>query len=190
MGAKSYYDLDHIIELSEKRVEQYQSAYLKQLERFTHLILIYSAITIFLARLIKDAIKPGSAWWLTICFLLFAILFLISIYYAIRLILPADVSNFGVPRKYYTHFKQFYEVGVRAKQFENELPVLCDQELQYRVDQLLKGSYINELERIIENIERLHVRKCVFYFNALRYVLFAAVPYLFCLISYLIREPI
>ena len=48
MSTKSFYDLDYIIELNEKRLEQYTSAYQKVLERLTNIILIYSAITIFL----------------------------------------------------------------------------------------------------------------------------------------------
>jgi hypothetical protein len=43
----------YIIEINERRIEQYLSAYQKVLERLTNIILIYSAITIFLISVIK-----------------------------------------------------------------------------------------------------------------------------------------
>jgi hypothetical protein len=43
---KSFYDLDYIIEINEKRVEQYTSAYQQVLSKLTNIILIYSAVAI------------------------------------------------------------------------------------------------------------------------------------------------
>lgn len=60
MDTKSFYNLDYIIEINEKRHEQYTSAYQKVLERFTIIILIYSALTIFLIPLIKELLSHGN----------------------------------------------------------------------------------------------------------------------------------
>ena len=51
---KSFYDLDYIIEINEKRIEELSSTYHKVLEKFTNILLIYSAIAIFLVSLIQD----------------------------------------------------------------------------------------------------------------------------------------
>jgi hypothetical protein len=54
MNEKSFYNLDYIIEINEQRLNQYITAYHKVLERLTHIILVYSAIAIFLIPLIQD----------------------------------------------------------------------------------------------------------------------------------------
>lgn len=77
MDEKSFYSLDYIIQINESRHEQYTSAYQKILERFTNIILIYSAITIFIIPLIQDVFIPKiQDWMLCIIFLIFVILFL------------------------------------------------------------------------------------------------------------------
>jgi len=48
MGSKSFYDLDYIIELNEQRLEQYANALQKNTEKFTTLLMLYSAFCIFL----------------------------------------------------------------------------------------------------------------------------------------------
>ena len=55
--AKSFYDLDYIIDNSEKRLAEYTVLYQKVLERLTNIILIYSALGIFLIPLVQHAIS-------------------------------------------------------------------------------------------------------------------------------------
>jgi len=57
MPPKSFYDLDYIIEINEARYDQYTSAYSKVLEKYTNIILIYSAIAIFLIPIIQDIVE-------------------------------------------------------------------------------------------------------------------------------------
>jgi len=45
--SRSFYELDYIIEISEKRLAEYTALYQKVLERFTNIILIYSALGSF-----------------------------------------------------------------------------------------------------------------------------------------------
>lgn len=76
MSTKSFYDLDYIIELNEKRLDQYTSSYQKVLERLTNIILIYSAITIFLVPIVQDVFLAEIRHWvLYICFAAFAVFF-------------------------------------------------------------------------------------------------------------------
>lgn len=52
MEEQSFYSFDYLISINEKRAKQYLTAYQKVIERFTNIILIYSAITIFLIPII------------------------------------------------------------------------------------------------------------------------------------------
>jgi len=169
--AKSFYNLDYIIEINEKRHEQYTSAYQKVLERFTNIILIYSAITIFLIPLIQGLIKrmiPVSTnhWVFCISFGVFAFFFLISVYNTIRLIIPEEVSYLEIPKKYYTDYLTIYETTIPDKT---------------EVTKLLKASYITELETAVRKNEAVFRKKSSFYYNALMFALISVVPYLVCL---------
>jgi hypothetical protein len=50
----SFYDLDYIIEINEKRLEQYSGAYQKNVDRFTNILVIYSAFAIFLIPIVQS----------------------------------------------------------------------------------------------------------------------------------------
>lgn len=163
---KSFYDLDYIIEINEKRIEQYLSAYQKVLEKLTNIILIYSAITIFLTSIIKIVfLNKDCPLFLYPCFGAFALLFTVSLYYTVRLIIPVEVYFLTAPRKYYEDFRLVYEEIMQN---------------QAEVEKLLKASYIDELETTLSNYEQFFKRKSSFYYNALMYALLSAVPYIIC----------
>jgi len=163
---KSFYNLDYIIKINEKRIDQYYSAYQKVLERFTNIILIYSAITIFLIPLIQEIfmekifnfIECGS-------FLIFGILFITSIIFTIRLIIPIEVFYLKSPNKYYGELRLEYE-----KEYEKD-----------HVDTLLNASYINELEKVLDNNQTVFIKKSSFYYSALMFALLSSIPYLLCI---------
>lgn len=167
MAAISFYDFDYMIEINEKRLEQYTSAYQKVLEKLTHIILIYSAITIFLIPIIQNIFFTElKSLLLHICFIVFAILFIISIIFTVRLIIPVHVAYLEPPQKYYDEFRRKYE-QLTANHIARE--------------DLLKASYIDELERAIELNSKAFKRKNSFYYNALLFGLLSAVPYVVCL---------
>ena len=60
MAGKSFYDLDYMIEINEQRLEQYTAASEKVMERLTNIIIIYSAIAIFLVPIVMLAAIPLS----------------------------------------------------------------------------------------------------------------------------------
>jgi hypothetical protein len=89
MSEKSFYDLDYIIEINEQRLDEYTTAYQKVLERLTHVILIYSAITFFLIPIIQDSALFRISNPVFILFLvIFLGLLIVSLVFTIRLIIP------------------------------------------------------------------------------------------------------
>jgi hypothetical protein len=173
MSAKSFYDLDYIIEINEHRFEHYVSAYQKVLERLTHIILIYSAITIYLVPIIQDVIFEKNTTWLYICFTLFSGLFLISLFHTVRLIMPAQIAYLEAPKKYYSDYRELYEQSTEDKR---------------EVEELLKGSYIRELEKAIRTNNQIFKRKNALYYNALIYSLLAIIPYVACIGSHILKK--
>jgi hypothetical protein len=165
---KSFYDLDYIIEISEKRWEQYTSAYQKVLERLTNVILIYSAVSFFLFPLIKTIFSGNYAGWIVyLSFTFFVLLFLASLFYTIKLLIPVEVAYLENPKKYYGEIRLEYEEK--------------DENNQEMVIKLLKASYISELESALETNERVFKLKSSFYYNSLMFALLSAVPYVICL---------
>jgi len=165
--AKSFYDLDYIIEINEQRLEQYTSSYQKVQERLTNIILIYSAITIFLLPIVQDVFFLAiKSCFLYTCFCLFAILFIVSIFFTIKLVIPVEVAYLEIPKRYYEDYRLTYEQNIRNQQ---------------QIENLLKASYINELETALDTNDRVFRRKSSFYYNALMYALLSAIPYIICL---------
>ncbi len=164
--AKSFYDLDYIIEINEKRVEQYTSAYQQVLSKLTNIILIYSAIAIFLIPIIQEVFVPGNNILLYLFFALFAGLFITSLVFTVKLIFPIEVAYLTEPGKYYKDYRIQYE--------------LTEPDLN-KVDKALKASYIGELEKAVEVNDKVFKRKSSFYYNALIFALTSTIPFLLCL---------
>jgi hypothetical protein len=167
MGEKSFYDLDYIIQINEDRLEQYTTAYQKVLERLTHIILVYSGISIFLIPLIQDgALYKIKYVFFTFALFVFLLLLLVSLIFTIRLILPVQIAYLSEPRKYYKEYRLEYE-----KYYQD----------QDQIKNLLKASYIKELQIALETNQLLFRRKGAFYYNALVYGLLSIIPFLICL---------
>lgn len=167
MAGKSFYDLDYMIEINEQRLGEYSAACEKVMDRLTNILVIYSAMTIFLVPIILMFFGPGEKpWWLKACFLLFAGLFSISIFNTVRLIIPVSVKWLREPKVIYKNYRMEYE-----KEVNNRMSL----------EVLLKASYINELEdSLLSNIVN-YKRKNKLYRNAIVYMLVSIVPYLVCL---------
>lgn len=168
MGNKSFYDLDYIIEINEQRLEQYANAHQKSVERFTTLLVIYSALCIFLVPVIQTLFLTKEKWhWSYYCsFFVFCILFLISIINSILLLSPRGISVLLTPDLYYKVMKQvFEEMGHPSSD----------------VEALIKSLYIVELEGAVnENSVKLH-RKISFYNRAFYFAIISCIPYLYCI---------
>ena len=164
--AISFYDLDYIIEINEKRVEQYTSAYQQVLSKLTNIILVYSAIAIFLIPIIREVFTPGKSIILYICFTVFAGLFITSLVFTVKLVFPIEVAYLTEPGKYYKDYRIQYELT------ESD---------QNKVDNALKASFIGELEKAVEVNDKVFKRKSSFYYNALIFALMSTIPFLLCL---------
>jgi hypothetical protein len=165
--AKSFYDLDYLIELNEKRLEEYTSNYQKVLERLTNIILIYSGTGIFLTVIIQHAIDGDfTVIGFYIFFSVFILLLLISLFFFVKLLLPVEVAYLDPPKKYYEEFKP---------EIESLYPGQANKQ---KVDDSLKGSYILELDDAITNNSNVFARKSSFYYNALIFALLAVIPYI------------
>jgi hypothetical protein len=173
--SKSFYELDYIIEISEKRLAEYPALYQKVPERLTNIILIYSALCIFLIPLTQHVLEADifGIWFYSV-FVFFAILFLTSLIYLVRLLLPAKIAYLDPPQKYYATFKS-----------EIELLHLGNQQL---VDDSLKGSYILELEDAITKSSNIFIKKSSFFYNALLFALLSIIPYVFCVGFHLAKK--
>jgi hypothetical protein len=171
MSEKSFYDLDYIIEINERRLEQYTTAYQKVLERLTHIILVYSGITIFLIPLVEDGAlfrirSPVFFWFL----LVFLGLLIVSVAYTVRLMVPEKIVRLGFPRTYYDGIRADYEAAVKDRNI---------------VKDLLKASYIRELQEALEIIESALRKKEELNSKAIRFALMSTAPYVICLAFHL-----
>ncbi len=164
----SFYDLDYLIELNEKRMEQYEGSFRKIVEQFTFLMFIYSAFTIFLVPIVQTIFFSGVQchWLHCLSFYVFCALMLYSLFYAVKLLIPARYLHLQEPRDYYGPHREYYE----GMGFQKE-----------EVDTLLKASYVSELQRVTETNKRILTRKNTFYNRAFTFAIFASVPYLICL---------
>jgi len=167
MSNISFYNLDYIIEVNEKRLEQYSNAYQKNIDKFTNLLIIYSAIAVFIVPLIQSTFFGNNGYFLSyICFSFFAILLSYFLVFTIRLLIPVEVAYLIEPKMYYERYRLDYEAQGKNEQ---------------ESDKLIKASYINELEKAVTTNNSVFKRKGLFYYRALVSALIACIPYIFCL---------
>jgi len=171
---KSFYDLDYIIDISEKRLAEYTVLYQKVFERLTNIILIYSALGIFLIPLTQHLVAmdiKGVVFYAV--FAVFAVLLSTSLVYFVRLLLPVNIVYLEPPKKYYGSYKT-----------ELELLNIGNEET---VNDSLRGTYIFELQNAIEVNSRAVRKKNSYFYNALLFALLSVVPYIVCLGFHLVR---
>ena len=169
--AKSFLDLDYIIEINEQRVEQSHESYSKVLERFTMLIIIYSALAFFLIPICQIVFfREITNTWFIISFIIYILFFLISLVNTIIFMIPIEVAYLEAPQKYYTTLR-------------NDL--IAQGHTQAQIDNQLKVSYISELEEAVNRNDFVFRRKSSLYFRELIFLLISAIPYLICLAFHL-----
>lgn len=175
-GDKSFYDLDYIIEISEQRVEQYSSAYQLVQGRITNIILIYSAMGIYLVPIIQD-LSEITAIFFRIGTLIFGVFLGISVLFTIRLLIPARIGHLKMSQEYYQNLLAAYE----EREMTNSMTEAQRDEAKVKINNLLKASYIDELASTQENNRSVLYRKSSFYYRALLWGLVAVVPYVLCI---------
>jgi hypothetical protein len=94
------------------------------------------------------------------------VLLLGSSYYTVRLLFPVETAVLNAPQNYYTEYRIEYE------QYYDETE---------KIDQLLKASYIQELEMALKINQAVYRKKKHFYYNAFSLALLALFPYIICI---------
>lgn len=167
MAGKSFYDLDYVIEMNEQRLEQYTTAYEKVSGQLTNIFVIYSAMAIFWVPMVREVFwGEDRSEWMIGCFIFFAGLFGISVFYTVRLIIPNALGLISRPAQYYRELMDIFEKHHTKRR---------------AVEDLLKLSYIYELQKMVDWNRDIILRKHAFYRDALVLALWAAVPYICCL---------
>lgn len=87
--------------------------------------------------------------------------------------MPVNVAYLEIPKKYYEDIRLQYEQTITDKD---------------QIKELLKASYITELESAVVNNEIVFRRKSSFFYNALIFGLLSVIPYLICLGFYITKK--
>jgi hypothetical protein len=181
--SKSFYDLDYIVEVREKRVEQYTSAYQMILGRLANIIIIYSVFGIYLVPVVRDFATIDS-WIFRVAVLAMLLLIACSMVYTIKLMWPSYISHLGTFKYYYEDLRGRYEmVEINAEMTSDEIG-----EAKNRVNQFLKASYIDELDVAQTNNQKVFEKKKTQYCWALLLGLMAVAPYLVCVVYHVGKE--
>jgi len=110
--------------------------------------------------------KVKCHWSYRYSFFLFAVLFICSLFYAIRLLLPEEIVLQLEPKHYYKSLKDIYKSAG-----------LTNAEINKR----LKVAYTTELERLILHKKEKLLLKIAFYKTAFHFAILACIPYLHCI---------
>lgn len=163
----SFYDLNYLIEINEKRLQEHIAAYRLQEGKFTNLLVIYSAFCIFLVPVIQSLCwhVADCSWLMYSSFGLFILLLCSSLYYAVKLLLPGRTPYLDDPIVFYQQLLRAYNNGSRSMD---------------EINQLIKASYISQLEPEVAWSGYLAAAKYTYYFRAIALGLMAAIPYLVC----------
>lgn len=164
----SFYSLDYLIEINEKRLEQYTNLYLRNIDKFTYVFIIYSTMAIFLVPIVQTLFFSGTICLVIhyVVFFVFLGLFTCSVVYAVKLLIPVEAVHLVAPSIYYE------DIRLEFEELSSD---------RLKVDELIKASYLAELEAAILSNRKLSKRKWLFYQRAFVFALLACVPYLICL---------
>jgi hypothetical protein len=173
---KSFYDLDYMVELSEKRVEQYTSAYQLILGRLANIILVYSALGIYLIPIVQD-LATSSPWPFWCSGLVMFGLIIVSLFFTVRLMWPVYISYLEISKHYFEDLKLQYE----RRMLNPDLTPDKIEESREKINILLKASYLDELNEAQINNRNVFVKKSGYYFKALVWGLVAVIPYAVCI---------
>lgn len=172
---KSFYDLDYLIEINEKAAEKYTKAYDEMQGKYAIIVFIYSAITLFIVPLSQHFVEYSNVnRFFIISFIAFALCFVVSVSFTVKLILPTETLLPSDPKEFSDNIRVQYENQLQTKE-------------PSKIDPLVKATYINDLQTVINVNKSAFIRKRSFFYYALIFALVSAVPFLFCLSVHLSR---
>ncbi|WP_343693777.1 hypothetical protein [Chitinophaga sp.] len=177
----SFYNFDYYIEANEKREAVIRTEYDKVLGRVSHILIIYSAVSVSLVSVCKDLFRVPFNLWYFITIVLFGIPFLISFVYAIRFLFPIVLPILTAPKDYYAQLRSELE----ARHPNNNS--LSDIEKE-EINQQIKTIYLEELEHAVDNTIDLICRKQDYYHQSLKYAIYSIFPFIICLAIHIIHQ--
>ncbi|WP_126249366.1 hypothetical protein [Chitinophaga rhizosphaerae] len=171
---KSLFEIGELIDMHERRLEQYVGAYQRYTDKLTHLLFIYSAVAIFLMPITLDLFKSGREVHVVYyaCYLLLLGMLAVSVFFAGRLIMPKE-SVLPEPLGTYTDLqKELEAAGFDAGDIER----------------MLTRQYLRDMMDLLTIMAVMAKRKENYYRWMFNWGLAAIVPYIVCLIFHLIYE--
>lgn len=177
----SFYNFDYYLEANEKRDAVIRAEYDKVIGRVSHILIIYSGVSVSLVSICKDLFTFPFNFWYFMAIVLFGIPFMISFVYAVRFLFPVLIPFLVDPQRYYADLRS---------ELENALSngsALTD-EIKEEIDRQIKNTYLKELEAAIEFNKTVIRSKQDNYQKALRYAIFCIFPFITCMIFHLIHQ--
>jgi hypothetical protein len=168
--------LESRIEVNEKRLDYENNRYQQIQSKIAYLTIVYSILSIYLVQLFQFIFCDGISYKVIfIIFICFYFAFaLISVWFAIRLLIPKEVAYSHQPKYFFEEIRdQYIAEGITD-----------DDEL----DLFVKTSYNMELEEAVESNNNLSNRKSYLYNSAFRFGLLALIPYVFCIAFYFTKN--
>lgn len=169
---KSFFDIACLIDVHERRLEQYVGAYQRYLDKLPHLLFIYSAIAIFLMPITRDVlmVEKEVHWLYQGCYGMLLMMLGISVLNAARLMIPGK-SLLPVALQHYLETRDGY--------LRMEMP-------PDDIDMLVQQLYLKDLIWIVSMGHAMAIRKERYYKRMYLWGVIAIIPYVICLIFNLI----
>lgn len=170
-------DIDFQIELNKKRLEIERNRYNDFRNRIPILTLLYTVYVGYTIQLFKFAFLGGYflKWYFGIPFSIFVVLFLVSLYYTIKLIIPKNIAHQDLPLFFYKDVKKMY----------NKQEDIQENEIKYYI----RESYKYQLEESVEKTFKLCNKQSKLHYWSLVLALAALIPYMICIGVKLSKEP-
>lgn len=180
---KSFYDPDYMIELGEKRVEQYNSSYHLRDGQVTKLVIIYSCFGIYLFPIFRDLINDHFDLF-SVTTGLFLGCLCVSCVYALRLLYPGELRDLSPGDKYYVQTKREME---KKRIYPSMTPWEVQKERQ-SIDEFIKDMYMKELKYAQDAFLKDIECKKYLYQRALLWDLLAITPFLLSVFNHIVLK--
>lgn len=153
---------DYQVELNNERLKEEYERYNEIRSRIGYISIIYTAFAIYTIPLIESAVNNSFPVIYCTFLSIFLILFILSMLYAILLLLPKEIAFKDVPKYFYKDIKQKY--------LDNGIP---DNEVKYYVTE----TYLIQIEKAVEANFKLNNKKSKYHYLAFKLAIYAIVPY-------------
>lgn len=161
---------------NESRLKDEKERYSLIGNRINFISIIYTVFAVFSISLFQFLIddRQWSNFIFVVLFITFLFLFIVSVANAIRLLTPADVAFIEEPKIFYGELRDDYiEKGI----------------IDDEVNDYLIESYLIQLQGALSHNITMNNRKSKYNYFAIRYALFALIPYSICVGIMLTNKP-